>query len=177
MERAFHCKGDGGCHGGAVLLLVVELVTMTLLLMDGYDGSSVDVVMISSDGDIGFGNSDGSGVGGNVVEIVDVGSDGGNISVGGDVGVACGIGGAGVGMMVVVVGDRSDDDDGNIGGVSMVTMIVVLLMDNGIVTGSGRIGNGCGGEGDLTAYESVLLDFDPPVWVSIFANLLDILTL
>lgn len=79
MERAFHCKGDGGdgYHGGAVLLLVVELVTMTLLLMDGYDGGSVDVVMISSDG--------------------------GNISVGGDVGVACGIGGAGVGMMLLVI--------------------------------------------------------------------------
>lgn len=36
----------------------------------------------------------------------------------------------------------------------MVTMIVVLLIDDGIVTGSGRIGNGCGGEGDLMAYES-----------------------
>lgn len=30
-----------------MLLLVVELVTMTLLLMDGYDGGSVDVVMIA----------------------------------------------------------------------------------------------------------------------------------
>lgn len=50
MERAFHCKGDGGvgdgCHGGAVLLLMVELVTMTLLLMDGYDGDNFDVVTI-----------------------------------------------------------------------------------------------------------------------------------
>lgn len=88
------------------------------------------------------------------MEIVDVRSDGGNISVGGDVGVACGIGGASVGMMVAVVGVRSDDDDGNIGGVSMVAMVVVLPMDDGIVTGSGRIGNGCGGEGDLTAYEN-----------------------
>lgn len=75
-------------------------------------------------------------------------------SVWGDVGVACAIGGASVGMMVAVVGVRSDDDDGNIGGVSMVTMVVVLLMDDGIVTGSGSIGNGCGGEGNLTAYES-----------------------
>lgn len=66
------------------------------------------------------------------METVDVGSDGGNISVGGDVGVACGIGGAGVGMLVAVVGDRSDDD-GNIGGVSMVTMIVVLLMDEALL--------------------------------------------
>lgn len=76
-------------------------------------------------------------------------------SVWGDVGVACAIGGAIVGMMVAVVGGRSDDDDdGNIGGVSMVTMVMVLLVDDGIVTGSGSIGNGRGGEGDLAAYES-----------------------
>lgn len=56
-------------------------------------------------------------------------------------------------MMVAVVGVRSDDDDdGNIGGVSVVAVVVVLPMDDGIVAGSGRIGNGCGG--DLTAYES-----------------------
>lgn len=30
-----------------MLLLVVELVTMTLLIMEGYDGGSVDVVMIA----------------------------------------------------------------------------------------------------------------------------------
>lgn len=72
-------------------------------------------------------------------------------------------------MMVVTVGVGSDNGDGGIGDVSMVAM-VVLLVDDGIVTGRGCIGNGCGGEKELMAYESL---YFPSAWVSISSNLLD----